>query len=295
MYGASVLSYVGRLAELIEVLESLIGTLFIALFALLIVAAGPIMLVVSLREYRLVWTVLRTPTSDAGEARLSPSDGYVEVRGEVRPDETLEAPVSRDECVAYEYETEEYRGGGRSASWRVVDERTEATGFYVDDGTGRIYVDPGTSECDDHGNAELRLYDEEVIHVDGGDEPPEEVARFLAENDEVDRQEGEVNLGVVEIPKANDRRYKEKKLEPGDEVYVLGEVLRDDGANPESLVLTDGYDTPDFVVSDRSCTKRLSLRFFAKATGELIIASACLGVTYFFIYPYVRNLAVGLL
>lgn len=250
----------------------------------------------ALLEYRLAWTVLRTPTTDAGEARLSPKPEYVEVTGTVEAEEPLETLVSRTECVAFKHMVEEYRRSGRSAAWRTVEDVVAAKGFYVRDESGRVYVDTGDPAASEiQGNAELRLNHEDVIEVDGGEEPPEDVARYLRRNDELDRQDDEVELGPISLPKDNPRRYRERRLEPGDEVYVLGQPVQGRSGHPEGVVLMDGPDTPDCVVSDVACSRGVFLDSVKKASWALVLGVGFLLVTYYFILPPTLEVFMGFL
>lgn len=88
---------------------------------------------------RRYYHISTTPTSDIA----SVEEGTVEVEGELEPArETLTAPVSGEDCVAYEYEATQRRqlipGGRRYTA--VVDSEHDGVPFYVDDGTGRVLV-----------------------------------------------------------------------------------------------------------------------------------------------------------
>jgi hypothetical protein len=89
--------------------------------------------------------ISRTPTSNVA----SVEDGTVEVEGEVEPArETLTSPVSDEECVAYEYEATQRRWYGSSSYRPVVETGRETKPFYVDDGTGRVLVEPEGAQID---------------------------------------------------------------------------------------------------------------------------------------------------
>lgn len=98
-----------------------------------------------LYSLRRFYHISRTPTSDVA----SVDDGTVEVEGEIEPArETVTAPVSEEECVAYEYEATQTRRFGSRSYRSVVESERDSVPFYVDDGTGRVLVDPEGAEID---------------------------------------------------------------------------------------------------------------------------------------------------
>ena len=89
--------------------------------------------------------ISRTQTSDVA----SVEEGTVEVEGEIEPArESLTAPVSGEDCVAYEYEATQRRWYGSPAYRPVVETERKTKPFYVDDGTRRVLVDPEGAQID---------------------------------------------------------------------------------------------------------------------------------------------------
>ncbi len=111
-------------------------------------------------------------------------------------------------------EVEEYRSHGKGSSWQTVDEDTIAAPFLVDDGTGTVLVEPA--------GARTNLSREARIAVDGGEEPPERIRRFIEGNPDVDSENTSLDLKVIELTTGNKRRYVERRLDPEEEVHVLG-------------------------------------------------------------------------
>lgn len=137
---------------------------------------------------------------------------------------SVEAPFSGRSAVALAYQVLEERSSG--VGWLVgfpfvsvthfepIDGGAVAEPFLLDDGTGKVRVDPG--------GATFRLDSDTTMRVDGGDSPPERIRRFIGANDDVDDEDVSVSLGPIDWGVGNDRRYVERRLEPGDEVLVCG-------------------------------------------------------------------------
>lgn len=114
----------------------------------------------------------------APEPVRSVSMGRTEVRGRVVPDERVyDQPFTEGRCVYGEYEVEEYRESSDdddSKSWETIGSGTFGVPFYIDDGTGRILVEPNDDTIyeisDEHTN---------TIQVDGRESPPAPVREFL--------------------------------------------------------------------------------------------------------------------
>ena len=89
--------------------------------------------------------VLTTPTSDVA----SVDEGTVEIEGEIEPArETVTAPVSNEDCVVYKYDAVQRRRFLSKKYSSVVESDRDGCPFYVDDGTGRVLVDPDGSRID---------------------------------------------------------------------------------------------------------------------------------------------------
>ena len=71
--------------------------------------------------------------------------GLVEVTGKVTGPYTIVAPLSGEDC--FYYRTMAWQQSSR-ASWKTAAEETLATPFYLDDGTGKLMVDPRGAQTD---------------------------------------------------------------------------------------------------------------------------------------------------
>ena len=124
----------------------LVGALFSGMFLL----AG-------VRLLRSGLAVARSDPIPAAE--VYNAEDAVEVEGVAEPAvDTLEAPASGEECLAYvdERQTRTGRGG---ADWTTVERNRDVVPFYVADDSGEVLVD---------GDAELDLYLDDETFV-GGD------------------------------------------------------------------------------------------------------------------------------
>lgn len=185
-----------------------IGTEMLALGALLVaVVAG-----YGLHE---LWRGYRIYAREPDDVIDAPSGGRIELEGTARPAAgTIDGPFTGEECLLCEYAVEEYRSSGKSSSWQTVDEDTMAVPFLVDDGTGTVLVEPA--------GVRTNLSQDARIKVDGGAEPPARIRRFIEGNSDVDSENTSVDLKVIELNTGNDRRYVERRLDPGETVHVLG-------------------------------------------------------------------------
>lgn len=203
--------------------------------------------------------------------------GMTEVKGEPVPrDGPLESPLSGTECIAYVYSVDRYHSGGRNSSsgWNTVEAGIKAPEFYVDDGTGRILVDPEGAEKEFSTGNEYRFEDETE---------KESIKQFMKEREDRfensgDDEEDDSGIGVVsslsnmaEMATASEmrmgdasalldsgrkRRYTEEFLPADtDQIYVFGRAERRDDTessdNSENLVLTRNANTPLFKISDK--------------------------------------------
>ncbi|QSX00124.1 E3 ubiquitin--protein ligase [Haloterrigena alkaliphila] len=223
-----------------------------------------------LTELRVANRVLRVEPDSVFDAT---DGGRVELRGTAQPVEEgrlVRAPFTGTPCLAYEYEVEQYDSSGKGSSWRTIDSGEGYVPFLLDDGANSMLIEPP--------GADFRLEADERIDVDGGTAPPERIARFIEATDAVDCQNTTVDLRVFELTTGADRRFRERRLEPGETVHVLGTarydttvsraagqinaaVGVDDAALAESrwIRLRHSLFGDPFVVSDSS-ERRLGLR-----------------------------------
>jgi hypothetical protein len=254
----------------VSFLDPLWSLAFYAFVALLAVV-GVAFVWESVGLFRDVLAMVLTRTSDVGTVR----EGRVEISGTARAaDRTLRDPVSGAEAVAYEYRvTQEEAYKDDLIDWTRWGYMEQADGgvavpFYVEDETGRVRVEPGDPD-DEHaardGAVNLYAVREENVHVDGGEHPPESVRRLFGRTD-------------VSANTDRGRVYASARIEPGDEVYVLGTASFDGGDR-----LVAGGDGR-FVVAGASQLRTLLYNAgwgVCKFVGGLALALVCGAILLF--------------
>ncbi len=144
------------------------------------------------REKRMIENI---PTSRVRSLAM----GLVEVSGQAQPKALLKSPITATDCVYYKFLVERRERRGKSDHWVTVSQGASTNYFYVDDGTGKILVDP--VEADIHLERDYRYTDA----VSAGN-----------------------TLGLMfNVGAFSQRmRYTEWYIVPGDTVYVMGNVIR---------------------------------------------------------------------
>lgn len=240
-------------------------------------------------RYKRAQLVRDTPTSTVRSLAV----GAAEVKGEAEPvDEPLVSPLTNQQACMYSLEIEEYRSNDEGSNWRTVMSLSDQVPFLVDDGTGRVLVEPG--------GATLAIEVEERIEVDDGHEPPEELGTWAHEQGMVSRPDEPDPEGlkdklvdVVDAMSASkaethlvrsasrDRRYTEKVLAAGESTYVFGGAQRRQAAdfaeNERNLVVREHPGTGRFVVSDKSEDELLE--------DDLVTTAVVLAIALVFV-PY---------
>ena len=158
----------------------------------------------SLRQIREILRINRTPTSTV---ILLPPFGEVEVAGQVQPIKLVKSPIAQTECVLWDVEIKEKRGGGKNSHWATIFKQTSTEEFIVQDETGAAVVAPVGS----------RLYLQDDM-----DESSGFLSSLSSETLAALEALGVETKGFLGFDKT--LRVKERRLEKGDQVYVLGEV-----------------------------------------------------------------------
>jgi hypothetical protein len=228
--------------------------------------AGASCLYLAWRRFRRREFVRDTPTSTVRSIAV----GTVEITGEATPaGDPARGPLSdREACIA-ELAVQEVRTDGDGhPSWETVLTVREDVAFHVDDGTGRVLVDPT--------EADLATEVEQETEVTSSQAPPERLERW-AKRADLDARPGEQDpeevlvehavdvatghvphVGDTELldPDAPDRRYKERILPAGEQAYVLGAAQpREDveaSENARNLVVEHDDTLDEFLVSDKT-------------------------------------------
>jgi hypothetical protein len=93
------------------------------------------------REYRLL---ANTPLSRIRSLAM----GRVEIQGIATGEKTLSSPLTRTPCFVYQVKIEKWESGRGRGRWSHYWTDIRTVNFYIDDGTGKVLVDPGGAEYD---------------------------------------------------------------------------------------------------------------------------------------------------
>jgi len=242
------------------------------LYALIAVPAGIICLMDGFKRWSYYNTTKNTPTSKV-EAVAA---GFVEVYGEAIPKgDYFKSPFSGRECTFYTYTIEEDSGG--KGSWLSLKEGCSDSPFFVEDGTGKIEVDPK--------DAEVKVENTKTFEVRSKDETPPRIKEFLSE---INIPEKTPSLILGPIRDYYDRRYTECIIEEGEKVFVTGTAVPKEGVlserHEDTLFIKKGDLNEFFYVSDKAekgaleeIKKRAIISFIC---GFLV---AVIGLAYTFI------------
>lgn len=251
----------------------------LGVFAGLAAVSGPFLFLRGFRDFRLRRLMQNTPTS---RIRSMPM-GLVEVAGTVEPRSNVTAPFSGRPCVFWEVDISTYSRN----RWIVVHTKASGQPFYLRDETGVAMVYPQGAQC------RLNAGIEEEC---AGIMLPEFYAQYMSEQ----------RLALGALWRAGRMRFRERTLQPGQPVYVLGtampraqsisisddEVLQATGtedlrANPlrqrdrESVaVIRRGDHERTFILSqtsERDLTLTLGLRTMAELAGGPLLTLFGLG------------------
>jgi len=224
-------------------------------FSVLALVGGVVGMVHGFRRRRQRNLIEETPTQDVE----SLSVGVAEQNGRARPHPehgTIPSPFSGADCLLAQWEITEYESDDDGGHWDTVARGVESVPFHLDDGTGRLLVDPREDVVFD-----LDETREPRVDVEAGEDPPGPVRAFLRREPSVGNA-GEPLLNVLDLGNAEgDRRYYQHLITPDESVYAFGYVEPREGVsspdNPENLVLRktpeeDADLEPMFMLADKS-------------------------------------------
>jgi len=186
------------------------------------------------RRYERLASARRTTAEDAAALARADPDGTssptprgrsVVVAGTAAPVVgTLQAPFSERSALVADWRVDEHGPLRRRRAGTGVD----AVPFAVEDDTGRALVWPAPGA--------LTLAASTTVAVGADERAPDPVRRFLARDDAPDRG---VVAGLLD---GADRTYVESRIDPGDEVVVVG--------RPRPVATGDRRRGPDAAAAD---------------------------------------------
>jgi hypothetical protein len=188
--------------------------------------------------------------------------GLAEIKGKVVAGESaLNSPLSNLPCVYYRFKVEQERSSGKSSNWQTIIDDRQFVEFGIQDPTGTAYVNLK--------GAELKFQTDWKGSSGIFNRAPEDIEKVLNGYDTTSKS----------FIFQKNLRYKETVLEPGDEVYCLGEVVEFKGYNPVFR-----KNKLPFIVSDKSEESIISeLKLYFRLCFFLLIAIPLGIVIYLFI------------
>lgn len=187
-------------------------------FALFAGIGALIALALSWGAYRML--IRKRVLQDTPTALIrSASQGYIELQGHAELIDGLPilAPLSAKRCVWFDYRVEKKErrlmsGNNSRSEWRTIDSGTSDSLFYLVDSTGRCAVDPE--------GAKVTPSARDVWYGN---------SRYPAR---VDSSSGWLRFtGLTQM--GRQFRYTEKRIEPGDPLYALGDFTTHGGAGAD--------------------------------------------------------------
>jgi E3 Ubiquitin ligase len=151
--------------------------------------------------------ILNTPQSKIRSASM----GLVEINGVATGPYLINSPLKQISCYYYRSIAWQYQQRGKNSEWVKVAEESLHVPFYMDDGSGRLLVDPTGAEMDLHCDLHEE-YNRSVLL--SGPEMPGSVYTFLSRH------------GVD-----SSRRIKveERCITPNNSLFVLGTLSQNPG------------------------------------------------------------------
>lgn len=247
---------------------------FWPLGSLAAIGSGTLAFVHGFHALRVRRLIRDTPTTRLRSLAM----GMVELAGKVQARSRVTAPFSGRVCAWWEVELQTPRGSNRGVrDWHTVHRERSGSPFYLSDETGTALVYPQ--------DADLRAGDV-ITEETHGFGVPEPYAGYMASRD----------LGLRHVWSVGAMRFRERVLEEGRIVYVLGhahpkphavqvsmddEVLEATGTEGigaahvrrhdgecAAVVRRDRHDVA-FLISDRS-EKTMAVEFGLRAIGGLV-------------------------
>lgn len=219
-------------------------------------AIGIVLTVVGWRTLRPALGLLRTDPVSVLEA--ANESGPVEVHGTATAGErTLQAPVTGTPCLAYECTLQRERQGQHGSYWSTEYELDDAVPFLVDDGQSML-VYPAS--------ARIELDRLESVTVEPGEQLPPGLTSYL-----------EAAGGTLQSDES--WRFRERRLDPGDDVVVFADVRSGTSAETAGAsftsVLGPGEAVPTMIVSTSS-TLQTGLRMVL--APAVLLLGGCLAL-----------------
>ena len=176
-----------------------------------------------------LWNYYRMRSATPADVRrLDDPEGEVEFEGVARVHEsTSRSPFTDTEAVLQRWKVRERRESSDGSNWHTLDAGGSIHPFVLETDTGSVLVEAA--------DATPYLTETTERRVEPDETPPPAIEEYLSNADDVDREHRRPRL------------YTERRLDPGDDVYVYGPVL-ETGLSvdlPGGVDADVGVDDPD--------------------------------------------------
>ncbi len=204
-------------------------------------------------KIKTVRMIKNTPLSSIRDLR----PGVVKVKGKASAEKYLKSPFARKDCVAFRWEIKTWEssssGSRKGPRWSRTSDGQRGVPFTLDDGTGQVAVKPD--------NAELYLRFKNSFYRRGGFfegmAKLMQMLKQLSSSVQSTADMGKIDLKelAMEPVKSDDRRILgglkngdmmlyEYFIEPGEDVFVLGNARKDPSgkmaiSRPKKIIISN--------------------------------------------------------
>jgi hypothetical protein len=217
--------------------------------------------------FQLARIILKTETTDVVNVR----EGFIELKGKIEPigEEVVKTPIEKNPALQYHTMIERYESYDNHSTWTKIWEKSGSLNFLVNDGTGKIKVDPRFAEVEID-----RMHQQEFSM----DEMSESVRIFIEEQDLEKERRFHGRM-----------RYIERFIPSGENVYVLGtgtkreleeELEKDPDVVPYTI--TGILNNMPFVITDKPEFKYYQ-RQTCKIIGLILLGTLLISTSIVFI------------
>ncbi|MFH0874906.1 MAG: GIDE domain-containing protein [archaeon] len=196
--------------------------------------------------------------------------GIIEVTGVAHSakEKPLKSPLTSKDCFYYKYNIEEKHTkrdnkGHTTTSWKTIRSGVDSVPFYVDDGSGKVLIDPK--------EADLSVKINEQANSSFGKDPPEHIKAFLKANN--------ISFeGFLGINKT--MRYNELLITQNQKLFIIGTAQEGEGG----LTIKKGTAEKLFMVSDseeKDILKSYGMKYWSNLIGGIFFVLLGLGLFFF--------------